>query len=61
MSSKVKLPYSILFNKGMSKALFPIEVTLSGITIEVKFVQENASLPIEVTLSGISTVVKLRQ
>ena len=41
-----------------SNAQSPISVTVSGMTIEVKFVPANAQKPISVTVSGIVMVVK---
>ena len=57
-----QLPIEILTKlQHLKKALSPIEVTLSGIFIEVKLEQqENAKSPIFLTPSGIVTDVKFR-
>jgi hypothetical protein len=46
----------------MENAKLPIDLTLPGITIEVRLLQsQNALLPMDVTLSGMVTDVKVLQ
>ena len=53
------LPNFTAVKSVSEKALFPMEITLSGMEISVRPVEENARLPISWTVSGITREVRL--